>query len=83
MWKRYDTRVKDAPDSLGKSLVAARDPGDCVSALGDATNTLRPVKRLRLKNTIEGEKEGKENKSLQYLATLRDGAAGTPKREEH
>jgi len=49
--------------------------------LGDATNTSRSVKRMRVKGGVESVVEGKENKPARYLATLRDKAQGTPRRE--
>ena len=50
--------------------------------LGDAMNTPRPVKRLRLKDAPKVETNGKENRAAQYFTTLLDKEnAGTPKRE--
>jgi hypothetical protein len=49
--------------------------------LGDATNTSRSVKRMRVKGAAGSAAEGKENKPATYLATLRDKAQGTPRRE--
>ena len=49
--------------------------------LGDATNTPRPVKRMRLKDASDGGRGGKENRTAQYFATLHDKVQGTPKSE--
>ena len=59
-----------------------RDDEQIRQALGDATNTPRPVKRLRLKDAAKVENKGKENKAAQYFATLRDEEkTGTPRRK--
>ena len=49
--------------------------------LGDATNALRPVKRMRLKDASDGVRGGKENRTAQDFATLHDKVQGTPKSE--
>ena len=59
-----------------------RDDEQTRQALGDATNTPRPVKRLRLKDAAKVENKGKENKAAQYFATLRDEEiTGSPRRK--
>ena len=59
-----------------------RDDEQIRQALGDATNTPRPVKRLRLKDAAKIENKGKENKAAQYFATLREEEnIGTPRRK--
>lgn len=76
VWKRYEPPQKvEAKDGPG-------DPEVTRQALGDATNTPRPVKRLRLKDAPKVENDGKENKTAHYFTTLLDQEnAGTPKRE--
>lgn len=76
MWKRYEAPQKaEAKDEPGDAEVARQ-------ALGDATNTLRPVKRLRLKDAPKVETDGQGNKAAQYFTTLRDKEnASTPRRE--
>ncbi len=76
MWKRYETPAKPGiKDGL-------RDTEEDRQALGDATNTLRPVKRLRLKDAPKVENDEKENKAAQYFTTLRDKEnSSTPRRE--
>ena len=49
--------------------------------LGDATNTPRPVKRMRLKDASDDSRGGKENRTAQYFATLHEKVQGTPKSE--
>ena len=76
VWKRYEAPAKQE---------TKEGPGDAEQtrqALGDATNTPRPVKRLRLKDSAKAENDGKENKAAQYFTTLHDKEnAGTPRRE--
>ena len=76
VWKRYEVPPRqEAKDGSG-------DAEQTREALGDATNTLRPVKRLRLKDAPQVKNDGKENKRAQYFTTLRDKEnAGTPRRE--
>ena len=81
MWKRYETRTKEPPRGIEKETAEGQDSEKQLPALGEATNTPRPVKRLRLKNVPVNEREGKENKTAQYFTTLRDGVAGTPRSE--
>ena len=74
MWKRYETLPKDnEEDGSGRKTTG--------SALGNATNTSYAVKRLRIKGPLEDLAEGKENRSMRYLATLTDEAKGSPKSE--
>lgn len=76
MWKRYE-----APQKVG-TRDGPEDAEVIRQALGDASNTMRPVKRLRLKDVPKVENDGKENKAAQYFTTLLDQKnAGTPKRE--
>lgn len=77
VWKRYEAPAKpETKDELG-------DVEQTRQALGDATNTPRPVKRLRLKDAPGVEDDGKENKAAQYFTTLRDKEnAGTPRRKQ-
>lgn len=77
VWKRYEPPQKaEAKDGPG-------DPEVTRQALGDATNTPRPVKRLRLKDAPKVENDGKENKTAHYFTTLLDQEnAGTPKRKQ-
>lgn len=76
VWKRYEAPQK---------AEAKHEPGDAEAArqaLGDATNTSRPVKRLRLKDAPKVENDGKGNKAAQYFTTLRDKEnASTPRRK--
>ena len=76
VWKRYEAPQRaEAKDEPGDAEVARQ-------ALGDATNTSRPVKRLRLKNAPKVENDGLGNKAAQYFTTLRDKEnASTPRRE--
>ena len=76
MWKRYGVLQKaEIKNESGDAEVTRQ-------ALGDATNTLRPVKRLRLKDAPKVENDGKGNKAAQYFTTLRDKEnASTPRRE--
>lgn len=79
MWKRFETAPKDHDEKDGEGLAGS---GEHATVLGDATNTSRSVKRMRVKG--EGDSvtaEGKENKPARYLATLRDKAQGTPRSE--
>ena len=76
VWKRYEAPAKS------ETKEGLEDAEQTRQALGDATNTPRPVKRLRLKDALGFEDNGKENKAAQYLTTLRDKEnAGTPRRE--
>ena len=76
VWKRHEAPAKS------ESKEASRDAEQSRQALADATNTPRPVKRLRLKDAPKVENDGKENKAAQYFTTLRDKAnLGTPRRE--
>lgn len=76
VWKRFEAPTK--PEAKGGLL----DAEQTQQALGDATNTPRPVKRLRLKDVPKVENDGKENKATRYFTTLRDKEnAGTPRRE--
>lgn len=77
MWKRYEAPQK------AETKDASGDADDSIrQALGDATNTPRPVKRLRLKDAPKAENDGKENIAAHYFTTLLDKEnAGTPKRE--
>lgn len=76
VWKRHEAPAK--PETKEES----QDAEQTRQALGDTTNTPRPVKRLRLKDVPKIENDGKENKAAQYLTTLRDKEnAGTPRRE--
>ena len=76
VWKRYEAPSKQ------ETKEAPRDAEQIRQALGDATNTPRPVKRLRLKDAPKVENDGKENKAAQYFTTLHDKEnAGTPRRE--
>ena len=76
VWKRYEAPAKP------ETKEGFRDAEQSWQALGDATNTPRPVKRLRLKDAPKIENDGKENKAAQYLTTLRDKEnTGTPRRE--
>ena len=76
VWKRYEAPPKQE---------TKEGPGDAEQtrqALGDATNTSRPVKRLRLKDAAKAENDGEANKAAQYFTTLHDKEnAGTPRRE--
>lgn len=75
VWKRYEAPTKQ------ETKEELRDAEQVRQALGDATNTARSVKRLRLKDAPEMENDGKENKAAQYFITLRDKEnAGTPRR---
>ena len=76
VWKRYEAPAKpETKEALGTAEQTRL-------ALGEATNTSRPVKRLRLKDAPKVENDGKENKAAQYFTTLRDKEiAGTPRRE--
>lgn len=49
--------------------------------LGDATNTQRPVKRLRLKDADADGEDGQENRLTRYFTTLRDQAQEIPRSE--
>ena len=71
VWKRYENIPKDHIEKDEESGAS--------SVLADATNTLHAVKRLRLKAVSENPLGGKENKSVKYLATLRDDLEETPK----
>ena len=76
VWKRCEAPAK--PETKDGS----RDAEQTRQALGEATNTPRPVKRLRLKDAPKVETDGKENKAAQYFTTLRDKEiASTPRRE--
>ena len=76
VWKRYEAPAKPVPKE------ELRDDEQTRQALGNATNTARPVKRLRLKDAPKAESKGKEKKAAQYFATLRDkDNTGTPRRE--
>lgn len=76
VWKRHEAPAK--PETKEES----QDAEQTRQALGDTTNTPRPVKRLRLRDVPKIENNGKENKAAQYLTTLRDKeSAGTPRRE--
>ena len=76
VWKRYEAPAKPATEE------GLRHDEQIRQALGDATNTLRPVKRLRLKDAAKVENKWKENKAAQYFATLRDEEnPGTPRRK--
>ena len=80
MWKRYEAPAKEHGRRDRRNDPSPEIEGP-LTALGDATNTHRPVKRLRLKDGPANGWEGKENKPAQYLATLHDEEAqGTPKR---
>ena len=75
VWKRYEAPAKQ------ETKEEAGDAEQTRQALGDATNTPRPVKRLRLKDAAKAE-NGKENKAAQYFTTLHDKEnSGTPRRE--
>ncbi|KAF6221481.1 hypothetical protein HO133_002337 [Letharia lupina] len=77
VWKRHEAPAK--PETKEES----QDAEQTRQALGDTTNTPRPVKRLRLKDVPKIENNGKENKAAQYLTTLRDKeSAGTPRRKQ-
>ena len=73
MWKRHEIGPKDNEIRSGDN--------DTTTVLSDTTNTSHSVKRLRLKAATESLPEGKENRPAKYLATLRDEAKETPKRE--
>ena len=76
MWKRYEAPQKAEANNESGEAEGIRQ------ALGDTTNTLRPVKRLRLKDAPKVERDGKGNKAAQYFTTLRDKEnTSTPKRE--
>lgn len=76
MWKRYEAPQKAEDKNESGEAEGMRQ------ALGDTTNTLRPVKRLRLKDAPKVESAGKGNKAAQYFTTLRDKEnSSTPKRE--
>lgn len=76
VWKRHEAPAKSERKD------ASWDAEQSRQALGDATNTPRPVKRLRLKDVLKVENDGKENKAAPYFATLRDKEnSGTPRRE--
>ena len=76
VWKRHEAPAKSERKD------ASRDAEQSRQALGDATNTSRPVKRLRLKDAPKVEDDGKENKAAPYFATLRDKEnSGTPRRK--
>lgn len=76
VWKRYEAPSKQETKEGPQHVEQTRQ------ALGNATNTLRPVKRLRLKDAPKVENDGKENKAAQYFTTLRDKEnAGTPRRK--
>lgn len=76
VWKRYEAPAKPEAKQDVQNAEQTRQ------ALGDATNTPRPVKRLRLKDAPKVENEEKENKAAQYFTTLREKeSAGTPRRE--
>ena len=76
VWKRYEPPLKpDRNEASGDAEQTRR-------ALSDATNTARPVKRLRLKDAPRIVENGKENEAAQSLTTLRDREIiGTPRRE--
>lgn len=78
MWKRFDTVAKDHGEYAPGS-------SEATAVLGDATNTSKSVKRMRVKggveSMVESTAEGKENKPSKYLATLRDKVQGTPRSE--
>ena len=76
VWKRYEAPAKQETKEGSGDVEQTRQ------ALGDATNTSRPVKRLRLKDAPKVENDEKENKAAPYFTTLRDKEnAGTPRRE--
>ena len=76
VWKRHEAPAKSERKDVSRDAEQSRQ------ALGDATNTPRPVKRLRLKDAPKVENDGKENKAAPYFATLRDKEnSGTPRRE--
>lgn len=76
VWKRYEAPSKQ------ETKEGLQDAEQTRQALGDATNTPRPVKRLRLKDAPKVESGGKENKAARYFTTLRDKEnAGTPRRK--
>ena len=76
VWKRYEAPTR------AETKDGSRNVNQTRQVLGDATNTPRPVKRLRLKDVPKAENDGKDNKAAQYLTTLRDKEnAGTPRRE--
>ena len=76
VWKRYEAPQKAGSKDGPEEVEVIRQ------ALGDASNTPRPVKRLRLKDVPKVENNGKESKAAQYSTTLLDQEnAGTPKRE--
>ena len=77
VWKRYEAPAKSEAKEGSEAAEQTRQ------ALGDSTNTSRPVKRLRLKDVPEVENDGKDNRAAQYLTTLREKEnAGTPRREQ-
>ncbi|CAD6585549.1 MAG: hypothetical protein ASARMPREDX12_002052 [Alectoria sarmentosa] len=77
VWKRYEAPQKAGSKDGPEEVEVIRQ------ALGDASNTPRPVKRLRLKDVPKVENNGKESKAAQYSTTLLDQEnAGTPKRKQ-
>ena len=76
VWKRYEAPAKpETREALG-------DAEQTRQVLSDATNTARPVKRLRLKDAPGSEEDGKGDKAAQSFTTLRDKEIiGTPRRE--
>lgn len=76
VWKRYEAPAKPEIKEGSEAAEEIRQ------ALGDSTNTSRPVKRLRLKDVPKVENDGKDNRAAQYFTTLRDKEnAGTPRRK--
>lgn len=77
VWKRYEAPARPETREGSRAAEQARQ------ALGDTSNTPRPVKRLRLKDAPKVENDGKENKAAPYFTTLRDKEnAGTPRRKQ-
>ncbi|KAL2040865.1 hypothetical protein N7G274_006323 [Stereocaulon virgatum] len=79
IWKRHDGPSKGQHANLRGSVLASEESR---TVLGDDTNILRPVKRMRLKDSMNTGLEGKENKMARSFATLHDKAPGTPKRKQ-
>ena len=76
VWKRYEAPARP------EAMEGARDAEQTRHALGDATNSSRPVKRLRLKDGSKVEPDGRGSQAAPYFTTLRDKEnAGTPRRK--
>ena len=75
MWKRYENATKEQ----GITPREESESEKLRSVLGDATNTTKSVKRLRVKGALNSPADGKENEPSKYLATLREQAQETPK----